>query len=116
MMLMHGFCSNLFGRRTRSLGKGGRRVGARAVEPPLAGMVSRMPARTARRPDQGIVIADSSSDGQDELCRGAKTYVALPLPRQSRDRSFTGESGWLGTPANRYEDALLSGEGAPYNP
>ena len=40
MMLMHGFSSNLFGRRTRSLGRGGRRVGARTVEPPLAGIVA----------------------------------------------------------------------------
>ena len=38
MMLMHGFSSTLLGRRTRSLGRGGRRVGARAVEPPLPGM------------------------------------------------------------------------------
>ena len=38
MMRTQGFVSTLFGRRTRNLGRGGRRVGVTAVEAPLGGM------------------------------------------------------------------------------
>ena len=49
MMLMHGFSSNLLGRRTRSFGSGGRRVGATTVEPPRGGMADAYRNRVVRR-------------------------------------------------------------------
>ena len=39
-MPIHGFASGLFGRRTRSLGSGGKRVGASFVEVPLGGILT----------------------------------------------------------------------------
>ena len=39
-MPRHGFVSGRFGRRMRSFGSGGRRVGASLVEVPLGGMGS----------------------------------------------------------------------------
>ena len=40
MIPIHGFSSARFGRRMRSLGSGGRRVGAMTVEAPLRGMLA----------------------------------------------------------------------------
>ena len=40
MMPRHGLVSGRFGRRIRSFGSGGRRVGASLVEVPLGGMMS----------------------------------------------------------------------------
>lgn len=38
-MPKHGFASDLLGRRTRSLGSGGNRVGVSVVGTPLGGMI-----------------------------------------------------------------------------
>ena len=81
MIPTQGFSPGLFGRRTRSLGRGGRRGGASFVLPPLGGM-----AVNASTDGNVDTIVDTSEDCSQLLQR-------CRLPRSNCN--YVGESASL---------------------